>query len=91
MSEPVDIFGLAAHPADVFPMMSEAGLKELGADIETRGQQEPIIISQVNGTMLLIDRRNRREACRLAGLTPFRRHMTQGQMAMCAAVVGGAS
>lgn len=60
MSEPVDIFGLAVHPADVFPMMSEAGLKELGADIETSGQLEPIIIGQ-------------------------------GQMAMCAAVVGGAS
>ena len=61
------VFQLAVHPAaDVFPMMSNEDLDELAADIKANGLLHPII---VNGD-LLIDGRNRREACRRANVDP---------------------
>jgi ParB-like chromosome segregation protein Spo0J len=58
---------LKAHPAaDVFPMMSGPELMTLGADIARNGQQHSIKLW--NG--LIVDGRNRYEACRAAGVPP---------------------
>jgi N6-adenosine-specific RNA methylase IME4 len=59
---------LKAHPAaDLFPMMLEAELAELAADIKAHGQHEAIIVTSEN---LILDGRNRYEACRRAGVEP---------------------
>jgi ParB-like chromosome segregation protein Spo0J len=53
------------HPAaDVFPMMSDEELAELGADIKNRGVIEPV---KFRGDWLL-DGRNRLEAAERAGV-----------------------
>lgn len=53
------------HPAaELFPMLSDAELDELAADIKINGQHEPIEILD----MLVLDGRNRQEACRRAGV-----------------------
>lgn len=56
------------HPAaKLFPMMSDAELKDLAADIQTNGQHDPIIITSED---LVLDGRNRLAACELAGVEP---------------------
>jgi len=56
------------HPvAELFPMMSEEELDELAADIKANGLQQPIILDKDG---ILIDGRNRSEACRRAGIEP---------------------
>lgn len=58
---------LKAHPAaDLFPMMSDTEIAELGRDIKAQGQRRPIVI--LDG--LILDGRNRYEACRRAGIAP---------------------
>jgi hypothetical protein len=60
---------LKVHPAaDLFPMMSEEELAELADDIKQNGLRFPII---VDGAQLLIDGRNRLEACKRAGVDPI--------------------
>jgi hypothetical protein len=55
------------HPfADIFPMMDEAALAELAADIKAESQREPIHLWQDQ----IIDGRNRYKACKLAGVEP---------------------
>lgn len=62
-----DVFEFAAHPAaDVFPMLADDELNELAADIKANGLVHPIVVKDG----LLIDGRNRREACRRAGVVP---------------------
>lgn len=62
-----DVFQLPVHPAaDVFPMLSEEELADLVADIKANGLLQPLIVKDG----LLIDGRNRREACRRAGVMP---------------------
>ena len=68
------------HPAaDVFPMMSDEELAELGEDIKKRGLQQPICLFVPPGTTInpsapvidgciLIDGRNRLEAMERAGI-----------------------
>ena len=57
---------LPVHPAaDLFPLMSESELRELGEDIETNGLQSPIIIHDGR----LLDGRNRLDAMALMGLS----------------------
>ncbi|NKW09818.1 hypothetical protein HGG76_10425 [Ochrobactrum tritici] len=57
-----------AHPlADIFPMIAEADLKVLAADIAANGQVEPILL--LEGQVL--DGRNRQAACGLAGVEPI--------------------
>jgi hypothetical protein len=69
---------LKVHPAaDLFPMMSEAELRELGEDIKKNGLRSPIIIYQDDGSededparYSLLDGRNRLDAMALVGI-PF--------------------
>jgi hypothetical protein len=89
------------HPvAELFPMLSDPELAELGEDIKKNGQINPIV---VRGNEVL-DGRNRLAACRAAGVDPIitefhgddpiafivsanlrRRHLTGSQRAMIAA------
>ena len=63
---------LKAHPAaDLFPMMGEAELNQLAADIRQRGQLEAIIVTTTGKEDLILDGRNRYEACRRAGVEPY--------------------
>jgi hypothetical protein len=67
----VDIFDIPPHPAaDAFPMMEEEELEELMFDIKDNGLQQPLVVAEVDGQMMLIDGRNRREACRRVGIVP---------------------
>lgn len=67
----IDIFALPVHPAaDIFPMLSDEELDDLAADIKANGLLQPIVVSKVNDEWMLIDGRNRREACRRAKVQP---------------------
>lgn len=52
--------------ANIFPMMEEAALQELAADIKENGQIEPILVVGSE----IIDGRNRYRACQIAGVEP---------------------
>jgi hypothetical protein len=56
------------HPvAELFPMMSDEELDDLAEDIKANGLLHPIVLDESG---MLIDGRNRFEACRRAGLEP---------------------
>lgn len=56
------------HPkADIFPMLDEASLEALAADIKAHGLRDPLVIDRSGR---LVDGRNRLAACRLAGVAP---------------------
>lgn len=62
-------------PADVFPMMADDELQELAADIKANGLREPLVVAEVadgDGVVhdVLVDGRNRRAACEIAGVAP---------------------
>ena len=58
---------LKPHPAaQLFPMMSDAEIDELAADIKEHGQSHPITTWQGS----ILDGRNRYEACRRAAVEP---------------------
>jgi hypothetical protein len=64
---PVEINGHPVHPyASLFPMMPDAELDELAQDIKLNGQAEPILMWRG----MILDGRNRMEACRRAGVDP---------------------
>jgi ParB-like chromosome segregation protein Spo0J len=89
------------HPiADVWPMMDEARLQELAADIRQNGQLVPVWLYEGK----ILDGRNRWAACKIAGVEPKtkeytgdeptafavamndrRRHMNKGALAAVAA------
>jgi len=90
------------HPAaNLFPMMEEAALAELAADIAANGQREPVVLWEGK----VIDGRNRLAACERVGVVPtftalascpdpvayvlslnlHRRHLDTSQRAMVAA------
>jgi len=55
------------HPlANIFPLMDEAGLAELAADIKAESQREPIVLWQEQ----IIDGPNRYRACQIAEVEP---------------------
>jgi hypothetical protein len=61
------VFDLPVHPAAaIFPMLAEDELDELAADIDTNGLREPLVLADIDGEPMLVDGRNRREACRRA-------------------------
>lgn len=65
----MSVNGFAIHPAaDLFPMMTADELQELAADIETNGLRFPIMMDSEG--KVLIDGRNRLEACKLAKVEP---------------------
>jgi ParB/RepB/Spo0J family partition protein len=67
----IDIFDIPPHPAaDAFPMMEEEELEELAADIKAHGLLMPLFVGHLDGKTVLVDGRNRREACRRAGVVP---------------------
>jgi ParB-like nuclease domain len=56
------------HPvAELFPMMSDEELDDLAQDIKANGLLHPIVLDESG---MLIDGRNRFEACRRAGIEP---------------------
>lgn len=56
------------HPyADKFPMLPQAELEELAQSIRESGLRQPIVVT-VDG--LILDGRNRFQACRMAGVEP---------------------
>lgn len=59
------------HPAaDLFPMMTNGELDSLAKDIAGHGQRDPILLVDDAGEWLVLDGRNRLEACRRAGVQP---------------------
>lgn len=65
---PADEPDYPAHPvADIFPMMPDEALDKMAEDMKENGQQVPIIIHEGR----TIDGRNRKEACRRAGIKPI--------------------
>jgi hypothetical protein len=66
------------HPAaDCFPMLSDEELNELSADIAKNGLREPLVLQKINGKDTLVDGRNRRKACELAGVEPDVRYLEE--------------
>lgn len=58
---------MPVHPAAaVFPMLPPVELQELVEDIKANGLQHPLVVKSGQ----LIDGRNRREACKIAGILP---------------------
>lgn len=60
------ITGVHEH-AEYYPMLSEEQLEELAADIKENGQRDPITVTSDG---ILIDGRNRWEACKRLGIEP---------------------
>jgi ParB-like nuclease family protein len=54
----------------IFPMMSADDLADLAADIKANGQRFPIIVGPYEGREVIVDGRNRYEACEIAGVDP---------------------
>lgn len=62
---------MKVHPvADILPMLSDAELAEMAADIKTNGQIYEIVTAEIAGEELLLDGRNRLRACEIAGVEP---------------------
>ena len=51
-------------------MLPDDELDELAQDIKDNGLQQPLVVGEIDGKPVLIDGRNRREACRRAGVVP---------------------
>jgi hypothetical protein len=67
--EAASVARLPVHPiAELFPMMADAELNELAADIAANGLITPIALDHAGS--ILIDGRNRLEACERAGVVP---------------------
>lgn len=72
-----EILALPIHPAAaVFPMLPDDELDELAEDIKANGLQQPIVVKEMalegdpEPYIYLVDGRNRREACKRAGVEP---------------------
>lgn len=69
----IDVFNLPVHEdAEIFDMWTEERLDNLAKDIRENGYDPryPLTISEIDGVWMLIDGRNRREACRRIEFTP---------------------
>lgn len=66
----MNIFRLPVHPAaNLFPMLDKEEMENLVEDIKENGLREPLVIGEHEGKTVLVDGRNRRDACKKAGLT----------------------
>ena len=73
MSEVIDVFALPVFAdANIWSMWPSDKLNELAEDIADNGfdHRYPITIAEVDGVMMLLDGRNRREAAKIAGVVP---------------------
>lgn len=70
----MNIFEIQNHEAAIFPMMPDDELQELVADIKENGLLHPIVIKGD----VLIDGRNRLEACQIAGVEPETVELEEG-------------
>jgi hypothetical protein len=62
---------IEAHPdAAIFPMMDADELASLAADIKANGQRFPIVIGKFEDREVIVDGRNRFEACQIAEVEP---------------------
>lgn len=62
------------HPAaDVFPLLDDAALDEMAADIEAKGLLEPVVLTADGKT--LVDGRNRYRACNRLNIEPNYRRL----------------
>ncbi len=60
-----------AHPdAAIFPMMSPDELADLAEDIKENGLKHPIVLGIHDGAEVIVDGRNRQDACEIAMVTP---------------------
>ena len=67
----INVFALPIHPmADILPMMNDDELLELATNIEAVGLLHPIIVAQIDGTLTLVDGRNRRSSCLMTEVSP---------------------
>lgn len=67
----IDVFNLPVHPAnEPWPMMTDDDLNDMADSIKRIGLIDPIAIAEVDGGWMLIDGKNRREACKRAGVEP---------------------
>ena len=63
---------LPVHPAaELFPLMSEAELRDLANDIEANGLFEKVAVIEQDGILYLLDGRNRLDALELLGRKIF--------------------
>jgi len=72
MSE-LNVFELPVHEdAEIFDMWSDERLDNLATDIKENGfdPRYPLTVSEIDGQWILIDGRNRREACRRINFNP---------------------
>ena len=75
----INIFELPVYKdANAFEMLSADELMELANDIKENGLREPIVIAEIDGQWMLLDGRNRREACRIAEIIPGVRVFEKG-------------
>lgn len=70
-----DIDSMPVHPwADRFPMRSAEDLESMAQSIKANGLRMPIVLGKtiIGGKeqLCIVDGRNRREACRIAGIEP---------------------
>lgn len=69
LPEDFDVFAIREHPiAALFPMLPPDRIRSLANSIEDNGLRRPVVICHVDNDWLLLDGRNRRAACRLAGV-----------------------
>src|SRR5436190_1146522 len=60
-----------SHPdAAIFPMLSPDELADLAADIKQHGLKQPIILGMHEGREVIVDGRNRQDACEMADVEP---------------------
>lgn len=72
-AETIDVFALPVFAdANIWSMWPSDKLNELAEDIKDNGfdHRYPITIAEVEGVMMLLDGRNRREAAKIAGIVP---------------------
>ena len=65
------MLSLKVHPAaEVFPLVSGEELRKLADDIRAYGLRDAIVVADKGANPILLDGRNRLEACRIAGVQP---------------------